>query len=427
MTTRPGLHREIHERSRRAADASTPEEKVAGVVAWLREHPAVESGPSVRAALALTDLSSAWRSVSGEADFLRMALLALPHRLRVARGVDPDDLVRQAVAAVEQGERSPDVELIDVPHRRRRRRDVSDPSARIGPAPRQTRLGPSVLTEKTTQRLLADLLAPARIWESSSGPTPVLPAPRLPGEEPIMVAPLGPGDRSRDLSVRHSLRAAVRSGELGARELRVLRREPTARYDVVLVLDMSASMADPETAFAAAACRTLAEALVRAGQRVGMVAFADDAVVAQELTRDRRDLDPEEYEFGRSTNIEAGLEAARRLLLAGSVNGHRRRIVLISDAEATSYTTAPPLVPARFNRPMAERYPGRAGHPIHDARRAALLAARRCVREDIVVSVAQPGSMSDARFARLLAAAGGGVVRTLDPSMAVIRSFAPTG
>lgn len=410
--------------------AVTVEEKVVRVVDWLRDHHLVEAGPSVRAALAMAELAAGWDEMGGGPDggLERVALMAVPHRLRCKPGVDVDALVRAAVRYAETA-REPELHpAANVPHRQRRRRpaDEDDQALLIPPRPREKQFGTSVLSERALQRLIGDLLIPERLWASSTGPTGTLPARRLPGEDALYPAPLGPGERSRDVSVRHSLRAAIRHGsaDVGARELRVLRREPTTRYDLVLAVDVSASMAASEVAFAVAACRGLAEGLVRAGQRVGVVAFAEDAVVAQELTRDRRRLDPAEYDFGRSTNIEAGLEASRQLLLLGSVNGHRRRIVLISDSEATAYTTKPPTPKdEQRRRGWAEHFPGREGHRLRDSRRAALGAARRCAADEIRVSVCLPGAVGDNQFARQLAAAGGGVVRTLDPSLAIHRAF----
>lgn len=412
-------------------DLPTFEEKVVRVVDWLRGHHLVETGPSVRAALAMMELSAGWDEMGGGPDggLERVALMAVPHRLRCRPGVDTDALVRAAVRFAEVG-REPELHpAANVPHRQRRRRAAQDDdeAVLIPPRRREKRYGESVLSERAVQRLIADLLIPERLWASSTGPTATLPARRLPGEDALFPAPLGPGERSRDVSVRHTLRAAVRhgGGEVGARELRVLRREPTTRYDIVLAVDVSASMASAEVAFAVAACRGLAEGLVHSGQRVGIVAFAEDAVVAQELTRDRRRLDPEEYDFGRSTNIEAGLLAARQLLMLGSVNGHQRRIVLISDSEATAYTNKPPTPKdEQRRRGWAEHFPGREGHRLRDARRAALGAARRCLADGVRVSVALPGAIGDSRFARQLAATGGGVVRALDPSLAIHRAFA---
>ena len=75
--------------------------RVVAVVRWLRDHPGVEAGPSVRASLALADLADAWHTLTGADDLLPAALLALPHRIRVRAGVDAEELVRQAVADVE--------------------------------------------------------------------------------------------------------------------------------------------------------------------------------------------------------------------------------------------------------------------------------------------------------------------------------------
>jgi Mg-chelatase subunit ChlD len=398
--------------------------RVVAVVTWLRDHPDVESGPSVRAAMALADLETTWFAVSGQANLLGPALLTLPHRMRVRAGADPDELVRMAVRAAESS--APPEEVDDPPPEPGSRRPPKKPGAGTQlpepeASPKQVRRPAApLLSEAMAWRLLGDLLSPGEPWPASHGPSIARPAPRLPGEES-----LGPvrwrSGATRHLSVRHTLRAAARAGTLNATEWRVLSRLPTVRYDMVLVVDVSASMGDSRAARAVGVARSLGEMIVKSGHRVGMVAFAEEAEVAQRITGHWRRFDPEAYEFGRATNIEVGLDRARRLVREDALAGHRRQIVLVSDAQPNSYTVDPhdpsgavagagawktQLLPS--GRQSVEPV-------IHRARRHALMAARRCRAQGVQVSVIIPNDAANGEFARALAAAGRGLVRALGP------------
>src|SRR5205807_8696498 len=95
--------------------------------------------------------------------------------------------------------------------------------------------------------------------------------------------PMHPGDRHRDLSVRATLRAAARTGAAPADVLRIRPPLPDVACDVVLCLDVSASM---EGAAVAPLARSLIEALTRDTHRVGMVVFASGTTELCGLTRD---------------------------------------------------------------------------------------------------------------------------------------------
>jgi hypothetical protein len=114
--------------------------------------------------------------------------------------------------------------------------------------------------------------------------------------------------------------------------------------------------------------------------------------------------------------VVAGIAAARLLLLRQAAAGARRHIVLVTDAECTSHNGTDeawgPLGAPRGSQGMARLL---AGGMIDAARRAALIAASRCRRQGITVSVAYPDLQAEVAFAHQLAEAGGGRARCLRP------------
>lgn len=117
--------------------------------------------------------------------------------------------------------------------------------------------------------------------------------------------------------------------------------------DIVIALDMSGSMATPdftmdgETVTRLAAVKAVAAGFIRAraGDRVGLVIFADRAYVAAPPTHDLtaviRALDEAEIGLtGRSTAISDGLGLALKRVMAEPAGA--RVIVLLSDGRDTS-------------------------------------------------------------------------------------------
>jgi uncharacterized protein (DUF58 family) len=233
------------------------------------------------------------------------------------------------------------------------------------------------------------------------------------GEEILAVRPFRPGDRARDFSARQTVRASLRSGMLSPR---ALSRQPSAHWDVVVALDASASMGRTERPVVAPATAALTRVLIRNGHRVGALAFSEEAVLARPLSRARAPFLAEEYAFAHATNIEAGLDAARLVLLREAAAGARRLIVLVTDAECTSHNGTDE---AWGPRGAPRGYTGMArllnGGMVDAARRASLIAASRCRRQGITVSVAYPDLRSEVVFAHQLAEAGGGRAACLRP------------
>ena len=398
-------------------------ERAVAVAGWLRAHPDVEAGPSVRAADAFADLARQWRVLAGTDDLLRPALVALSHRLHVSPGVDPDTLVRLALLATA----GPDATPIDAPRPRaadqaaeeKKGFDVAYVRPRHIPEEPEAPPEERYYGDDEARRLVEALFAPAPAEPAGPGVVPTRPGRRGLGDDALAARGLRPGDRARELSVRATVRAAVRSagGSISPAHLRVAPRQPVAAYDVVLVLDASASMGAAERPVVAPAVTALSRALVRAGHRVAAVAFSEQAVVARSLSRRPDPLPEAGYAFADATNLEAGIDTGRLLLHRQADPDARPHLVLVTDAEATSHSGSdeawgPEGKPTGIANLARMLYSAAT----ESARRAAVLAAIRARRAGITLSVVYPDDRADVAFAHTLAAAGGGRACCLRPS-----------
>jgi Mg-chelatase subunit ChlD len=185
-------------------------------------------------------------------------------------------------------------------------------------------------------------------------------------------------------------------------------------WDVVIAFDASASMGRDERPVVAPATAAITRVLVRNGHRVGALAFSEEAVLARPLSRSRVPLLAEQYRFAHATNIEAGIDAARLLLLREGAAGARRHVILVSDAECTSHNGTDEAWGPAGSPSGTQLIPWlMSGGVVDVARRAALIAASRCRRQGITVSVAYPDPRAEVDFAHQLAEAGGGRARCL--------------
>jgi Mg-chelatase subunit ChlD len=391
---------------------------------WLRGHPLVEAGPSVRASQALTHLAGTRLRLAGDTDvqvaFEAAALVALPHRIRVRPGADADALVLQAVREALQAALASSG-LDDDPGNRAGADETPEEQMEMALAVESGGHRPAMTDEDLrlraefgddeAARFLDDLLELGPALPPTAGPSPTRPGRRAVGDEILAVRPFRPGDRARDFSARQTVRASLRTGSLSPR---ALSRQPSAVWDVVIAFDASASMGRDERPVVAPATAAITRVLVRTGHRVGAVAFSEEAVLARPLSRARVPLLVEQYRFAHATNIEAGIDAARLMLVREAVPGARRHLIVVTDAECTSHNgteeawgpggipRGSQLIPRLMNGGMVEA-----------ARRAALIAASRCRRQGITVSVVYPDERAEVAFAHQLAEAGGGRARCL--------------
>ena len=395
------------------------------VVRWLRRHPLVEAGPGVRGSQALAELASARLRVEARTDvdaaFLGAALVALPHRLRVRPGVDADELVRQAVFEALLESARQEAEPGGGPTGEGQEAGAVEeglamaiPMVSSGNRPATTEQEQALRAaygDDEAALFLDKLLEPGAAHPPAAGPAPTRPGRRAVGDEILAVRPFRPGDRARDFSARQTVRASLRTGSLSPR---ALSRQPSAVWDVVIAFDASASMGRDERPVVAPATAAITRVLVRHGHRVGALAFSEEAVVARPLSRSRLPLLAEQYRFAHATNIEAGIDAARLLLLREGAVGARRHVILVSDAECTSHNGTDEAWGPAGAPSGSQLIPWlMSGGVVDVARRAALIAASRCRRQGITVSVAYPDPRAEVDFAHQLAEAGGGRARCL--------------
>jgi Mg-chelatase subunit ChlD len=395
------------------------------VVRWLRRHPLVEAGPGVRGSQALAELANARLLVEASADvdaaFLAAALVALPHRIRVKPGVDADELVRQAVTEALLA--SADRETGPEGNRNGDGQEAGPGEEGMAVAIPMESSGNRPATTEEEQALRAAfgddeaalfldrLLEPGAAHPPTAGPAPTRPGRRAVGDEILAVRPFRAGDRARDFSARQTVRASLRTGSLSPR---ALSRQPSAVWDVVIAFDASASMGRDERPVVAPATAAITRVLVRNGHRVGALAFSEEAVLARPLSRSRMPLLAEQYRFAHATNIEAGIDAARLLLLREGAVGARRHVILVTDAECTSHNGTEEAWGPAGAPSGSQLIPWlMSGGVVDVARRAALIAASRCRRQGITVSVAYPDPRAEVDFAHQLAEAGGGLARCL--------------
>ena len=227
------------------------------------------------------------------------------------------------------------------------------------------------------------------------------------------------GDVFKSISIRHTLRRALRKGktfdEINYTDLRAFEKKPSNQLDIAVCVDISASMKEGgKLRYAKMAVAELAKAAIDKGDRMGIIAFSNLGEVVVPLTAKLQPLmeatmtlRSEQY-----TNIGNGLRVARQMLQKDR-NSNAKFIILITDGEPNA---------ALSDDSRGEGYYARVAEFSHgtsmETKRAmgaqhALLEAARTRRKHMKVAVVYicPEDKVDPeseRVAREIARRGGG-------------------
>lgn len=154
------------------------------------------------------------------------------------------------------------------------------------------------------------------------------------------------GDVYRDISIRHTLKEMIKQGktlkDIGRKEFRSFDKKPSAQLDIVLCVDVSASMKEQaKLRYAKLALAGLAKAVLDKKDRVGIVAFSNVGNVVTPLTDNYRTVMDSVIRLraDQYTNIGNGLLHARNLLLHDK-SGNKKHIILISDGQPNAALSA---------------------------------------------------------------------------------------
>jgi len=123
--------------------------------------------------------------------------------------------------------------------------------------------------------------------------------------------------------------------DIGRRQFGSFNKKPIAQLDIVLCVDVSASMKEQsKLRYAKLALAGLAKAVLDKKDRVGIVAFSNVGNVVTPLTDDYRTIMDSVIRLraDQYTNIGNGLLHARNMLLRDK-SGNKKHIVLISDGQ----------------------------------------------------------------------------------------------
>jgi len=147
------------------------------------------------------------------------------------------------------------------------------------------------------------------------------------------------GDVYRDISIRHTLKEMIKQGksleDISQREFRSFDKKPTAQLDMVLCVDVSASMKEQsKLRYAKLALAGLAKAALDKNDRVGIVSFSNVGNVVTPLNNDYRTIMDSVIRLraDQYTNIGNGLLHARNMLFRDK-SGNKKHIILITDGQ----------------------------------------------------------------------------------------------
>lgn len=198
----------------------------------------------------------------------------------------------------------------------------------------------------------------------------------------IDIRPYMRGDTFSDISVIHTLRNLLKKQkkieDIEHRDIVSYVKLPTRAEDIVLCLDVSASMRkQAKLRFAKIAVTALARAAVEKNYRTGLVAFSNEAEEIYPISRSYRGITDAVVKLraGQYTNVGRGIECALKMLMREKVPWERH-IVLITDGQ-------PNAAPGVGNRvsSSAEMKREEIGY------RFALSVARKASQRDIKISI----------------------------------------
>ncbi len=154
------------------------------------------------------------------------------------------------------------------------------------------------------------------------------------------------GDVFSDISLRHTLRRILRKGktpdDINYTDLRAFEKKPQNHLDIVVCVDISASMKEGgKLRFAKLALGELAKAAVDKKDRMGIIAFSN---VGEEVVPLTDKITPllnaaMTMRADQYTNIGNGLHRARRMLLKEK-NSNMKYIILITDGQPNAALSA---------------------------------------------------------------------------------------
>lgn len=156
------------------------------------------------------------------------------------------------------------------------------------------------------------------------------------------------GDRYRDISLRDTIREAVRNRrqELTKQDIMVSTKDIRVKMDIVLAVDLSGTMRQLDKLwYAKESAIALSLAAAHSGDRVGVVSFSNLADVVSDITTNphqvtKRVIDLELHE-NAFTNIGYGILKACQLFARHRGGRASRHIILVSDGDATAPHPSP--------------------------------------------------------------------------------------
>jgi Mg-chelatase subunit ChlD len=158
--------------------------------------------------------------------------------------------------------------------------------------------------------------------------------------EPLEVRPYRKGDKYRDLNIRQTLKTVIlrRRNNIIKEDLRVFERSKMTCFDFLYVLDISGSMKGKKIDAGKRAAIALTFASLKAGDKVGVLAFNVKTYRVANITNRIEDISVNIAALSPSsgTNISLAIKEAREFFAEQSSLRRSKHIILISDAIPTT-------------------------------------------------------------------------------------------